>query len=221
MGIFKTISQIVKGKAEEADKSLKSKNAVTIGKQNIVECEKQIDEHEVRIGNFSAKIKIQKKHLSEAEADVKKWNKIATDQASKGNEDGARTALGEKGKFNKTVLTLKSEIARNESVLENEKTGLSNLKTKVESAEGKLDNLAIRKEGAEMRKSQTGVGVGDSCFESLDDLEDQVDEAEAQAEAYEEMSSVGNEASQLEAQYKNGATDVDDELAKLMAKNKK
>ena len=40
-------------------------------------------------------------------------------------------------------------------------------------------------------------------------------------EAYEEMKGVGNEAAELEAQYADGASDVDDELAKLMAKNKK
>jgi phage shock protein A len=221
MGIFKTIGKIIKGKTEEADKALKSKNAVTIGRQNIVECEKEIDEHEVRIGNFSAKIKVQKKKLAEAEEDVKKWNKIATDQAKKGNEDGARTALTEKSKYAKKVATLKSEISQNESVLNKEKTSLAALKAKVDSADDKLDNLAIRKEGAEMRKAQTGVGTGDSCFEALDDLEEQVDEAEAQAEAYEELQGVGNEAAQLEAQYEGGASDVDDELAKLMAKNKK
>ena len=219
--ILKTLFKIGKGKANEADEALKSKNAVILGKQAIADSEKAIREHEVRIGNFSAKIKVQEKKLKEAEADVKKWNKIATDQATKGNEDGARTALTEKAKFSTQVATLKSEIAANQAVLNKEKSGLAALKAKVAGAEGKLDNLAIRKEGADMRKKQTGVGIDDSCFDALDDLEDQVNEAEAQAEAYEEMSGVGNEAAQLEAQYADGASDVDDELAKLMAKNKK
>jgi len=221
MGIFKTIGKIIKGKTEEADSNLKKKNAVILGKQAIVDSLKKIDEHEVRIGNFSAKIKMQEKKLAEAEADVKKWNKIATDQASKGDADKARTALEQKGKYTTQVATLKSEIAQNQRVLDNEKSGLAALKVKVSGAEGKLDNLAIRKEGADMRKSQTGVGTSDSCFDALDDLEDQVDEAEAQAEAYEEMQGVGNEAAALEAEYADGASDVDDELAKLMAKNKK
>lgn len=221
MGIFKTLFKIGKGKAEEADKALKSKNAVVLGKQAIADSEKAIKEHEVRIGNFSAKIKIQEKKLKEAETDVKKWMKIATDQAAKGNETGAKTALEQKIKFAKQVATFKSEIAQNQKVLDKEKSGLATLKAKVAGAEGKLDNLAIRKEGADMRKSQTGVGVDDDCFGALDDLEDQVDEAEAQAEAYEEISGVGNEAAELEAQYVDGASDVDDELKKLMAKTKK
>lgn len=221
MGIFKTLLGIGKGKVEEADSALKKKNAVTLGKQAIVDSNKKIDEHEVRIGDFSAKIKLQEKKLAEAEADVKKWNKIATDQAGKNNADGARTALEQKGKFTTQVATLKSEIVANQKVLDREKTGLATLKAKVDGAAGKLENLAIRKEGANMRKSQTGVGIDDDCFGALDDLEDQVDEAEAQAEAYEEMSDVGNEAAILEAQYADGASDVDVELAKLMANNNK
>jgi len=219
--ILKTLFKIGKGKADEADKALKSKNAVTLGRQAIADCEKEIKNHEVRIGNFSARIKVQEKKLKEAEADVKKWNKIATDQAAKGNEDGARTALTEKSKFTTQVATLKSEIAQNQAVLDKEKSSLAASRAKVAGADSKLDNLAIRKEGAEMRKSQTGVGIDDSCFDALDDLEDQVNESEAQAEAYEEMSGVGNEAAQLEAQYADGASDVEDELAKMMAKNKK
>jgi phage shock protein A len=221
MKIFSTIKNIVKGKAAEADESLKKSQAVTLGKQAINESETKIDEHRKRIGDFSAKIKVQEKNLGNAEADVKKWTNIATAQAKNNSESGARTALTEKNKAASKVTSLKSEIAKNTTVLNAEKTSLQKLIDKVDQAKNNFDNLSIRKEGAEMRKNQTGIGEDDSCFDALDDLKDQVEESEAQAEAYEEMSEVGNEAAQLEAEYDSGNTGVEDELTKLMNKNNK
>lgn len=220
MGIFKTLKDIVKGKTVEADKALKSSQAVTLGHQAIADSKKEVEEHRQRIGNFSARIKIQKKNLVEAQEDVKKWTSIATKKAGDGDADAARTALTEKNKHASTVKTLKSEIAQNETVLNREKASLAKLQDRTDSAEGKIENLTIRKEGADMRKAQTGIGSGGSAFGALDDLEDQVDKAEAEAEAYEEMSGVGNEAALLEEEFDSGSSDVDEELAKLMAKNK-
>ena len=221
MGIFKTIGNLVKGKATEADEALKKSQAATLGKQAIAASEQKIAEHRQRIGNFSAKIKIQQKNLEEAQADVKKWMNIANKEVQAGNTDNAKTALVEKNKAEARLTTLKSEISQNEAVLNREKTNLQTLIDKVEKAKNNFDNLSIRKEGAEMRKSQTGVNPDDNCFDALDDLEEQVEATEAEAEAYEEMSGVGNEASKLEAKYESGASDVDDELAKLIEKNKK
>ena len=70
MGILKTLFNIGKGKAAEADKTLKSKNAVILGKQAINALDKKIDKYEVDCGNYSATIKVQQKKLAEAEADV-------------------------------------------------------------------------------------------------------------------------------------------------------
>jgi len=221
MGIFKTIGNLVKGKATEADEALKKSQAATLGKQAIAASEQKIAEHRQRIGNFSAKIKIQQKNLEEAQADVKKWMNIANKEVQAGNSVSAKTALVEKNKAEARLTTLKSEISQNEAVLNREKTNLQTLIDKVEKAKNSFDNLSIRKEGAEMRKSQTGVNPDDNCFDALDDLEEQVEATEAEAEAYEEMSGVGNEASKLEAKYESGASDVDDELAKLIEKNKK
>jgi len=129
--------------------------------------------------------------------------------------------LTEKGKFSKKAATLKSEIAQNHAILTQNKNGLAAAKARLEGAEGKIDTLEIRKQGADMRKQASGIGMGSDDFSALDDLEDEVNLSEAKAEAYEEMQGVGNEAASLEAEYADGASDVDDELAKLMAKNKK
>jgi phage shock protein A len=221
MGIFKTIVNVIKGKSAVADETLKKSQAVVLGKQAIVASEQKIAEHKQRIGDFSAKIKVQRTKLKEASVDVNKWTNIAVTEASKGNQDTARTALVEKNKFSSQVNTLESEIDKNEKVLSKEKTSLAALEAKVEQAKNDFDNLSIRKEGAEMRKSQTGINPNENCFSALDDLKEQVVEAECQAEAYEEEAGCGTEAAKLAAQYESNNTNVEDELAALLAKNKK
>lgn len=220
MSIFKTIGKIFEGKAEEADSALKKKNAVTLGKQAIAALDKKIDQYEIDCGDYSATIIVQKKELKEVEADVKKWQKIAEAQATKGDADKAKKALEEKAKFAKKLTVLKSEIARNEATLEDNKNGLAAAKARLEGAESKIDTLEIRKKGADMRQAATGIGEDSEDFSALDDLEDEVNMAEAKAEAYAEMKDVGNEAAQLEAEFDADDSGVDDELAKLMAKNK-
>ena len=219
--IFKTLFNIGKGKAEEADKTLKSKNAVILGKQAISALDKKIKQYVIDCGDYSATIIVQKKDLAEVEADVKKWQKIAESQAKKGDADKAKKALEEKAKFVTKQATLKSEIARNEATLEDNKNNLAAARARLEGAESKIDTLEIRKKGADMRQQASGIGLDSEDFSAIDDLEDEVNLSEAKAEAYEEMKGVGNEAAQLEAEFDAGSSDVDDELAKLMAKNKK
>jgi len=217
--LLRGIKNFFRGKAEKAAEALA--DPVRDGKFAIEDAQKQIDAYRQKIGEFSGKIKVQERKLVVAKGDIDKWTSLATVAAQKQDADSAKIALMEKNKAVKEVSVLEAELTQNKAVLNNTKTQLQQMVDKVGNAESNFDQLKIRKESAELRKEMSGVGMDGKPFAELDSLQEAVDKSECQAEAFEEVTQTGQGAASVEAKYgNNGSTEVDAELAELMAKHK-
>jgi phage shock protein A len=222
MGLLKTIKNMFRGAAAAADDKLK--DAERDGKFAIQDSKKQMAEFTAKIAHLMAENRKMEKRYDNAKADVNKWQSIAIKAAANNDEAGARLALQNKNVAQKVAATMKTEIEKTESIIVNLKKQLETAKTKIGSAESNLTRLAARNEAAKIRtdlaKAATDFNSGDSPLAALDDLEKDVESQESEAEAWEELQGSAGQEADLEDKYSSAGSDVDDELAKLMGKNK-
>jgi len=225
MGLIKSLWNRIRGASDELAEQIS--DAEVDGKLAIKDSKAQIAEFTTKIAKLVALNKQTERKLTEAKADVEKFTKMATRAADAGNEDDLRQLLEKKGTSQKLVDNYTAEITRNDKLEKQLKDNLATARKKIDSAENNLTSLSARKEGAEVRKelakansSMLGDGGG---LGALDDFEKKVNAQEAEAEAIEEMvdEEPGNVDKGLEDKYSGSNSDVDDEMAKMLAAAKK
>ncbi len=220
--LFKSFSNLIRGKSQELAKTMA--DPVRDGKLAIQDSEKMIAEFTSKIAKLIAQSKRLQRELTEAKAEVKKYQGFAEKAASSENIDDARRSLEMKSEAQKRVDTLKSEIARSDQLIANLRSQLSKARAKVASAKRNVVNLEARHEGAKIRtelaKASSEFNAGNNPMAALDDLEKSVNEKESEAEAWEDMNMDVKSDASLEEKYGGSNSDVDGELAALMAKTK-
>ena len=220
--LFKSFSNLIRGKSQELAKTMA--DPVRDGKLAIQDSEKMIAEFTSMIAKLIAQSKRLQRELTEAKAEVKKYQGFAEKAASSENIDDARRSLEMKSEAQKRVDTLKSEIARSDQLIANLRSQLSKARAKVASAKRNVVNLEARHEGAKIRtelaKASSEFNAGNNPMAALDDLEKSVNEKESEAEAWEDMNMDVKSDASLEEKYGGSNSDVDGELAALMAKTK-
>lgn len=222
MGLFRSLANIFRKKVKEIDQAVK--DPIADGEAAIEDSEKQVANFQEQIAKLLAKNKQTERNVSELEADVAKYEIIATNALKAGNEDAARQALEIQGQKEKVLATLKGEVQANEKLIEGLRAQLNTARSRIDQAKSNKFRLEARLEGAKIREglaeASSSLSSNNSPFAALDDLEKVVDEVECRAEAKEEL--VGQEpanvAANLEEQFLKESSNVDDRLAKLKAK---
>lgn len=192
---------------------------VAEGKFAIEDAKKEARQFEKKIAELMAANKLAMRHRDNAQEEVDKFLGIAKMAADQGNEEDARKALKEKKNAEASYNTSDQEVQRNEKLVTQLRDRLEKVRSKIARAESNQAQLAARMEGAKVRKalvSAAGDFGGGGALSRLDDLQEAVDKAECEAEAYEELT-VDN--TDLEEKYSTADSSVDDELAALMGKN--
>jgi len=221
MGFWKSLWNRIRGASDDLGEAIS--DAEVDGKLAIKDSKAQVANFTEKIAKLVASNKQLERKKADAEAGVEKFQKMAQRAAEAGNEDDLRQLLEKKSAQQKLVDNYTKELEKNEKLEDQLKENLGKARKKIDSAENNLTSLSARKESADLRKSMAKANsdlMGDGTgLSALDDFEKKVNAQEAEAEAYEEMVSEepGNVEADLEDKYSGTSSDVDDEMAKMLA----
>lgn len=174
----------------------------------------------------AAQIAIEKKFkqlYEEQEALVNKRTQQAHAAAQAGNVDLARRALEEKKAAEAKLVEYNASFDQNKASADNLRGKLDEMRKQLTQMKNKRETLVARYNAA---KAQTEINKAMSAFSSdsasagLKRMEEKMMQAEAQAEASNEMSS-GNKSLDDEFEKLNKDQAVEDELAALMKQYEK
>ncbi|MBY3621955.1 PspA/IM30 family protein [Paenibacillus sp. FSL E2-8871] len=174
----------------------------------------------------AAQIAIEKKFkqlYEEQEALVNKRTQQAHAAAQAGNVDLARRALEEKKAAEAKLVEYKASFDQNKASADNLRGKLDEMRKQLTQMKNKRETLVARYNAAkaqtEINKAMSGFS-SDSASAGLKRMEEKMMQAEAQAEASNEMSS-GNKSLDDEFEKLNKDQAVEDELAALMKQYEK
>lgn len=209
-----------RGKKDEAADSLA--DPVRDAKFAIEDSEKLVGGFEGNIADLMAHNKRVSLDSKSAQEEAKKWEGIAKAAASEGNQADCATAVKKKFEATQRGEKLKHEYDVTEQTIAGLRQQLDSAKGKIEHAKSNKEVLTARLEGAkiseQLQKASTAMDAG-GPLAALDALERKTVECETHAQAIEELH--GNNEESLANKYATVNQDVDDEVAKLMAKAKK
>lgn len=214
-GLFRSIRNFFREKKDQAAEAIG--DPVRDAKYDIEDSKKQIADFERKVAQLMASNNGIKRRLDAAKDEVKKWGDLARRAAEAGNKDDVTQAITNKKAAETKATGFKREIAANEKIITSLRNQLSAARMKIAKAESNQTQLAARLEGAKVRKELTEAasGFGGGPLAALDDLEQAVDAAECEADAYADLHDDGED---LEDKYSTDDADVDAEVEKLMAK---
>lgn len=219
MGLFKSLSNFFRGQADKAAEALE--DVERDSKFAIEDSKKQVAEIQSKIARIMAQNKLSIRDRDQAQEEVEKLQGMAEKAAAKKNEQHVRDLVTKKATAQRNLDTLNAQIMKNEEVITKLRAQLQANRTKIANAESNRGRLVATLEGAKIRKEMTSAASGletSSPLAALDRLERKVQEAEADADVAEELVGAEDASTELEELYGDTASDVDDEVAKLLGK---
>jgi len=215
----KGITNWFRGRKDAAAEALK--DDVRDGKFAIEDSEKQIIEYRAAVARYMTQNKLFEGQAKSAKDESTKYSRLAKQAVDAGNNEDGREALTTKLQADARHKSLTAQINANKDIIAKQRGIIASSEAKIAQAKSNHAMLSARKEGAKARKAlasaQTPFDSDNNPLAALDDLQKSVDTDEAEAEAMEELTGVGE--SSLEEKYGTGGdAAVDAELEKLMAK---
>lgn len=219
MGLFRAVSNYFREKKDEAAEAIG--DPVRDAKYDIIDAGKQIDGFESDIQRLMKENNNRKKELTGAKDEMKKWGNIAAEAAAEGNVEDVESCITKKQAAETQVKAFKDEIQKNDKTIAHLRTQLGQARNKIAKAKSQQATLAARISGGKLRTSlaKSASGMDGGPLARLGNLETAARDAESDAEAWEELKT--DDSDNLEEKYGSGDSNVDDEVAKLMAKHKK
>lgn len=217
MGIFSRIADIFKAnvndaldKAEDPEKMLK---------QMVIEMEESVNKATLAVANAIANEKSLEKKIEKERRNMEEWDNKARQALGAGREDLARAALERKVIAEKNFNDLQPIYLQARATTNKLREQLASLKTKLEEARARQSTLIARSQSAKAQKEIAKMmsGVGSDAFSKFDKLEEKIEKTEAEASAFEQLSS---ESMGLEEEFKmlSKSSSVDQQLLELKAK---
>lgn len=215
MAIFERISDLVR--ANINDLIDKAENPEKMVKQIIIDMEDQIRKATQGLGTAMGSLNQVKKQLETAQEQSNVWQGKAKTCLEQGNEDLAKQALENKVKQDKMVAQYQEMATTMEAQVNEIKSQIDILKQKLEEARSKQAMLVARSQMADA-KSQMAKTLGNmdskSAFAKMDKMEQKIEQKEAQANAYSEVSGV-QESENDPFEKMDRENSVNEELEKL------
>jgi phage shock protein A len=218
MGIFSRLNDIINSnlnsmldRAEDPEKIIRLV---------IQEMEDTLVEIRSDAARTIAEKKKQSRRIDRLSAEVFEWDRKAELAVSKGREDLARAALGEKNSLEQTEQVLNEEMEDLEIQLSKLNDDISRLQNKLDDAKARQKTIVMKQSTSNGRlqvREKLHDRRVDEAFSRFEDLERKMDNVEGKIESYDlgRSKSLQDEFAELEAQDK-----IDEELAKIRAKIK-
>lgn len=212
MAIFERISDLVRANINDLiDKAEK------MVKQIIIDMEEQLRKATQGLGTAMGSFNQVKKQLETAQEQSQVWQNKAKACLEQGNEELAKKALENKVKQDQMVTQYQEMTISMEAQVNEIKAQIDVLKQKLEEARSKQAMLVARSQMANA-KSQMAKTLGNmnskSAFAKMDKMEQKIEQKEAEAEAFSEVSGIQESENDPFAQM-DKENSVNDELEKL------
>lgn len=215
MAIFERISDLVK--ANINDLIDKAENPEKMVKQIIIDMEDQLRKATQGLGTAMGSLNQVKKQLIVAQEQSNVWQAKAKECLAQGNEELAKKALENKVNQDKMVAQYQEMCTSMESQVNEIKSQIDTLKAKLEEARSKQAMLVARSQMADA-KSQMAKTLGNmdskSAFAKMDKMEQKIEQKEAEADAFSEVSGVQESENDPFAQMDKEKS-INEELEKL------
>ena len=208
MAIFERISDLVK--ANINDLIDKAENPEKMVKQIIIDMEDQLRKATQGLGTAMGSLNQVKKQLIVAQEQSNVWQAKAKECLAQGNEELAKKALENKVNQDKMVAQYQEMCTSMESQVNEIKSQIDTLKAKLEEARSKQAMLVAR---SQMAKT-LGNMDSKSAFAKMDKMEQKIEQKEAEADAFSEVSGVQESENDPFAQMDKEKS-VNEELEKL------
>lgn len=187
----------------------------------ILDMDEEYRETEAMVAKTIAARNITQNKYNEAQSEADKWEKNAMLAVEKGNDELARKALEEQLNYERTRDGLKPELDNQIAEVENLKSLLSKLESKINEAKSKKDLLITKAANATTTKKIAEVTSkisGDDANRGFARMEEKVNRMTAEAQALTELNGESLEAQFESLQADDHKTVVNDKLAELKAK---
>lgn len=215
MAIFERISDLVR--ANVNDLIDKAEDPEKMVKQIIIDMESQIRKATQGLGTAMGSLNQVKKQLQTAQEQSNVWQNKAKMCLEQGNEELAKQALENKVKQDQMATQYQEMATSMEAQVNEIKSQIDVLKQKLEEARSKQAMLVARSQMADA-KSQMAKTLGNmdskSAFAKMDKMEQKIEQKEAQADAFSDVSGVQESDTDPFAQM-DKENSINEELEKL------
>ena len=192
MSIFKRISDVVRSNVNSAIDAAEDPRKVL--EQTIIDMEGEHKKAKQRLLETMTLLKQHEKMTENYKKQGTEWEQKAMAALKAGSDDLARTALGEKQKFDTLAIEAETVAISQKAGNEQLKEQIISLERKIDEAKSKKDELIARLNAADMKKKQaaiaggSGAAVGDgTAFDTFDRMVNKIENTEAEVEARREL----------------------------------
>ncbi len=219
MTIFSRLGTLLKSNVNDAIN--KAEDPEKMLTQMLLDMQQQLMEAKRQVAVAIADEKRLAKQLEQEKASAGEWEKKAMLAIKANNDELAKLALQRKTEHDKLAVGYEQQWVAQKTAVDQLKTALQGLNSKIEEAKRKKNLLVARAKRAEAQRTiaETMDGISStSAFETMARMEEKIDKAEAEAEATYEMAQTAN-GDDLKAKFDAlESVETDDALAALKAR---
>lgn len=215
MAIFDRIGDLIKSNVN--DLIDRAEDPEKMVKQVIIDMEEELRKTTSALGQVMGSKTQMQKQLDESIEESKKWEARAKSALEAGNEELAKQALNSKVKVDNNIKEYEVMVQKMETQITTIKEQTQEIKRKLEEARARQSVLIARDKMADTNK-QMATTLGNlnskSAIAKMDKMEKKIEQKEAEAEAFEEIS---NENSSVDTCFEEIETnaEIDSELERL------
>ncbi len=188
MGIFARLATLIKSNLN--DLISRSEDPEKMLNQVVIDMNNQLAEAKKQVAVSIADEKRLAKQAEQEAANAAEWQRRAMIAVKAGDDELAKEALQRKKEHDQLAASFRDQWQKQKQSVDQLKTALRLLNTKIEEAKRKKDVLIARKKRAEAQKAiqETMSGLNKtSAFDTFDRMAAKVDQIEAEAEAAGEL----------------------------------
>jgi phage shock protein A len=188
MGIFARLATLIKSNLN--DLISRSEDPEKMLNQIVIDMANQLIEAKKQVAVSIADEKRLAKQAEQESANASEWERRAMLAIKAGDDALAKEALNRKKEHDQLAATLKDQWQKQKQAVDQLKTALRMLNSKIEEAKRKKNVLVARKKRAEAQRAiqETMSGMNNaSAFETFDRMAQKIDQIEAEAEASTEI----------------------------------
>jgi phage shock protein A len=220
MGIFARLAVLIKSNLN--DLISRSEDPEKMLNQVVIDMANQLIEAKKQVAVSIADEKRLAKQAEQEAANAAEWERRAMLAIKAGDDALAKEALNRKKEHEALANTFKDQWQKQKNAVDQLKSALRMLNSKIEEAKRKKNVLIARKKRAEAQRAiqETMSGMNNaSAFETFDRMSEKIDQIEAEAEASSEIAeqytgdTLADKFGKLEA-----SSGADDELMALKRK---
>lgn len=219
MAIFSRLGTLLKSNVNDAIS--KAEDPEKMLTQMLLDMQQQMVEAKKQVAVAIADEKRLQKQFEQEKQLAVEWEKKAMLAVKAGNDDLAKQALMRKTEHEKLALGYEQQWQAQKAAVDQLKTALQGLNSKIEEAKRKKNLLVARAKRAEAQKTiaETMDGISStSAFDTMSRMEEKINKAEAEAQATYELAQTTS-GDDLKAKFDALQTvEADDALAALKAK---